>query len=66
MGGFRGSSTYSFMLDTDNNFPEADPKLLHELLRANAEKCKNCLKAKLALAMDLWSPAALKPFVLAF
>ena len=39
---------YSFMLDTDNNFPEANPKLLHELLRANAEKCQNCFKAKLA------------------
>ena len=39
---------FSFMLDTYNNFPEADPKLLHELLRENAEKCQNCLKPKVA------------------
>ena len=40
---------YAFMLETHNNFPDADPELLFELLRENAKlpnKCINCLRPK--------------------
>ena len=37
---------YSLVLMTHNNFPEADPKLLPELLKSNADKCQNCLRVK--------------------
>ena len=37
------------MLETRDNYPDADPELLFELLRANAKlpkKCINCLRPK--------------------
>ena len=40
---------YAFMLETRNNYPDADPELLFEPLRANAKlpkKCMNCLRPK--------------------